>query len=133
MSTVFTVPHVARPISEDMFADLGVPLVSFDTLADGSIQVTVPTDLTPDGILRGKIRLLTATASAEATLVAAVDALPALDQVRADMLAYAAKPAPTDNEAIAQTTKAASAIAQLAADVHGLIEWVGRDALDLGH
>lgn len=165
MSTTFTVPRIVRdPYSETMFADLGVPLVEFgETFIDGRLvhTVTVPVDLTDADILRGRIRLMTATASAEAILVAATDALPALDalgteatqiqaelvQIETDAAAYAAIPSPTAEQAIAATTALASAIAtlcgaidqlaggirQLAGDEHGLIEWIGRDALDLGH
>ena len=137
MSTAFTVSKIVRdPHDETMFADLGVPWVDFgETTLDGRVvqTVTVPIDLTDADILRARIRLLTATASAEATLVAAVDALVVLDQVKADALAYAAIPSPTSQQAVAATTQLAAAVAQLAGDVHGLIEWVGRDALDLGH
>lgn len=128
--TSFIVPRTARPISEDMFADLGIPHTDFEAI-DGGIQVTVPVDLTPDQVLRGRIRLLTSTAADEATLVSAVAAMATLVQIQAQAAAYAAIPAPTSAQAVAATTSLASAIAQIAGDVHGLIEWVGRDALDL--
>lgn len=113
--TTFTVPRTARPITEDMFADLGVPLVSFTSSAAG-MTVTCPQVLTPANIIRGKIRLLTAGAADEATLVLALGAL-AADNT------YLAGPDPTTIAGLAAQTRANTA------QVRALILWVGRDVL----
>jgi ferric-dicitrate binding protein FerR (iron transport regulator) len=130
MTTVFVVPRVSRPLDEAMFADLGIPHVDLEAVT-GGIQVTVPIDLTPEQVLRGRIRLLTSNAADEATLVGAIDAMAVLDQIQAQAAAYAAIPAPTSAQAVAATKTLASAVAQIAGYVHALIEWDGRDALDL--
>lgn len=114
--TVFTVPRTARPIDEAMFADLGVPHVTFATLADGGQQVTVPATLTDAQVLRGKIRLLTSTATDEDALVQALGAMDA-------NAAYLAS-TPTTAQALAQ-------VKALTAQVDGLMQFVGRDALGL--
>lgn len=113
--TSFDVPRVARPISEDMFADLGVPHVDLEPTGGGGLRVTAPVDLNAHDVLRGKVRLLTRTSEDEARLV---DALTALDANSA----YLAIPNPTASQAIAQ-------VSALTAQVTGLLEWVGRDAL----
>lgn len=115
MTTTFTVPRVARPISEDMFADLGVPHVDLEPTGDGGLRVTVPVDLNAQAVLRGKVRLLTRSSDDEAKLVDALSALAANQ-------AYLAVPAPTAGQAIAQ-------VGELTQQVNRLIEWVGRDAL----
>lgn len=113
--TTFTVPRTARPISEGMFADLGVPHVDFAPTADGGQQVTVPTTLTDAQVLRGKIRLLTSSAADEDALVQALGALTANN-------AYLAIASPTAAQAIPQ-------VHALTAQMNGLLQFIGRDAL----
>lgn len=95
MSTTFTVAGVARPISEDMFTDLGYPHVDFHALPDGSQQVTVDADLTADQVTRAKVRLLAVDGTAEALLWSAYQAWKANQ-------AYLAVTAPTTAQALAQ-------------------------------
>lgn len=113
--TTFTVPRTRRPISEGMFADLGVPHVDFTPTADGGQQVTVPVTLTDAQVLRGKIRLLTATQYDEDALVAALGALTA-------NTAYLAIASPTAAQAIPQ-------VHALTAQMNGLIQLIAPDAL----
>lgn len=112
--TTFTVPSTARPIAEDMFADLGIPLVAFTATADGGVSVDAPVTLKAAQILRGRIRLLTASDGQEAMLVAAMVA-------RDTDIAY--------QVGTHTTAQAVAQVKVLTAQVQALLEWVAKDAL----
>lgn len=116
MATSFLVLRCRRPATVGMFADLGVPAISWTVVDEqfGQLQVDCPTDLTPAQIQRARIRFQTWDAGEETKMVAAVNA-------RDDLTAY-----------IASTPSQAQAIAQVklhATYLKALIEWAGKDAL----
>lgn len=106
--TVFTVTRPARPLAEDMFADLGYPHVDFTPLTDGGQQVTVDADLTPDQIVRARCRLASADADRETLLWTAYGAWKANKT-------YLALAAPTQAQAVAQ-------VDALTAQINGVLE-----------
>lgn len=69
--TTFTVPRTERPISETMFADLGIPLVTFTALPGGGQQVDVPSTITASAVSACRVRLMTSTLAREELLGAA--------------------------------------------------------------
>lgn len=105
--TVFNVARPARPITENMFADLGHPEVAFDPLPGGGQKVTVPADLTADQIMRARCRLVSPDADREALLWQAYQAWKANK-------AFLAIDAPTADQAIAQ-------VSALTAQVNGVM------------
>ena len=123
MATSFLAVQCKRPMSVDMFTDLGFPVITYTPIVEPlgynqymrGYQIDLVQNLTAAQIRRARMRLGTWTTTDEDTLVAAVGALTSLDT-------YIALPAPS---AVEQTAM----IKTLAIDVRALINWVCKDIL----
>lgn len=121
MSTTFIVAIARRPLTENMFADLGYPSCTITpvqlTAHNMSYEFTVPETLTTAQILRARIRAGSRQVEHENLMIAMFNATKDLDD-------YLAIPAPTNAQAVAM-------VKTLAQDVRGLLRWVGKDAMGL--
>lgn len=135
MATTFTVAIARRPLTEDMFADLGYPQVTITpvqlTAHNMSYQFDLVEDLTPAQILRARIRVGTRQAAHEAQMIAALNYDGTLDTNIVSLDALIALGSRTnaqnsaDIKALAQITKSN------AQGLKGLLRWVGKDAMGL--
>jgi hypothetical protein len=116
MATTFNVRRPVRALTEDMFADLGYPIVSFTyNEADTSWDVSLADTLTPAQIIRAKIRLRTRNTADELMLVNA------LTTVSADLDTIA------NSTGTLSAANLSLAVRALAVDVKGIIAWIGKD------
>lgn len=121
MATTFTVAIARRPLTEDMFADLGYPLVTITPVQisahNMSYQFDLVEDLTPAQIMRARIRVGTRQAAHEAQMVAALN----YDQTLDTIIAYGSR----------TNAQNSADIKVLAQGLKGLLRWVGKDAMGL--
>jgi len=66
--------EVKRPIEDNMFDDMGFPLITIDYDEDGYPILTFPSDLTPDQVRQVRVRVATKNAEDEAVLLPAYQA-----------------------------------------------------------
>lgn len=133
--TTFVVAIARRPLADDMFADLGYPVVTSRpvqiTAHNMSYEFTLPEALTPAQIMRARIRVGSRNADHEAQMLAMLNYDTVLDGMVTSLDTLISLGARTNAQNTADIKAMAQGMRNLALGAKGILRWVGKDALGI--